>query len=80
MEKKMTTSNNSLEPIPPFLAISAETNKPLNLPKNIIWDGITLGSDELIVYINEKGEHEYITTLPFDENKLYKIIIFDYSS
>jgi hypothetical protein len=76
----MTASKDSLGPIPQFSAVSAETNAPIPLPRNIVWDGITLDPDELIVYINEKGEYEYITTHPFDENKQYRIIIFDYSS
>lgn len=76
----MTASKSFSGQTPEFLAVSAKTNQPIGLPENVVWNGIQLGSDELIVYITEKGEQQFITTHPFDENKYYKVILFDYSS
>jgi hypothetical protein len=75
----MTALNASSGQTPEFLAVSATTNTPIDLPTNVVWNGVQLGSDELIVYITEKGERQFITTQPFDENKYYKVILFDYS-
>ena len=66
--------------MPEFSAISAQTNEKIPLPKDIVWNGIQLKDDELILYITEEGEYQYITNKPFNEDKLYKIIIFDYSN
>ena len=75
----MSNSKNSSEEIPEFSAISTKTNKPVDLPTKIVWDGIQLDSDEMILYIDEKGEQQIITTHPFDDEKYYKVILFDYS-
>jgi len=45
-----------------------------------VWDGIQLQEDEAIVYINEEGEKQIITSRPFNEDKAYRVILFDYSS
>lgn len=66
--------------IPEFSAISAKTNQEIELPKNVVWSSIRLEDDQLILYISEEGEFQYITKLPFDEEKMYKVILFDYSS
>jgi hypothetical protein len=76
----MTVSKSFSGQTPEFLAVSTKTNEPIDLPNTIVWNGIQLGSDELIVHITEKGEQQFITTHPFDENKYYKVILFDYSS
>ena len=75
----MTASENSFEGMPEFTAISAETNEPVDLPNKIVWDGIQLQEDEAIVYINEEGEKQIITSRPFNEDKAYRVILFDYS-
>lgn len=66
--------------MPEFTAISAETNKPVDLPNRLVWDGIQLQEDEAIVYINEEGEKQIITSRPFNEDKAYRVILFDYST
>ena len=75
----MSASGDSSGPIPQFSAVSVQTNEPIDLPYNIVWKGIQLDDDELILYINEEGEQQMITARPFDEEKYYKIILFDYS-
>ncbi len=65
--------------MPQFSAISAKTNEEIPLPANVVWNGIRLDEDQCIVYITEDNEFQYITSSPFDENKMYRIIIFDYS-
>lgn len=64
--------------IPQFSAISAKTNEPIDLPKSILWKSVLLDDDEAIVYIDEKGEKSIVTSRPFDDEKYYKIIIYDY--
>jgi len=63
--------------IPEFLAVSDKTE--LDLPNEIIWKVTTLLEDEVIVYITKKGEQQFITTHPFDDSKMYTVILFDYS-
>jgi hypothetical protein len=75
----MAVSGNSLERIPEFSVVS-DQDKPIKLPNSIIWNGIQLSDDQVIIYINEEGSREYISKLPFDDNKYYReIILFDYS-
>lgn len=76
----MKPSNDSSEATPPFLAISSKTNEPVDIPDNIVWKTIQLDDDEMIIYIDEKGEQSFITTRPFNEEKYYRVILFDYSS
>lgn len=76
----MKELKNSYEGTPEFSAISAATKEKIPLPNIITWESLTLAEDEIIVYITETGEVQYVTTRPFDENKQYKIILFDYST
>jgi hypothetical protein len=76
----MTVSENSSEKVPEFSAISAKTNEPVDLPKDLVWESLQLDEDEAVVYVDEKGEKQIITTQPFDEDKYYRVILFDYST
>jgi len=46
----------------------------------VVWDGIQLEDDEMILYVTEEGEQQIVTTRPFDDEAYYKVILFDYST
>lgn len=73
----MTTSEDSLGKIPEFLALSDKGQ--LDLPNQVIWKGIQLDEDELIIYIDEKGEQSMVTQSPFDDEKFYRVTVIDHS-
>lgn len=75
----MVASGNSSEAMPEFSVLSAPNSK-LDLPNNVVWKGIQLQADEVLLYITEKGEKHIITSHPFDENSYYKIILVDEST
>lgn len=76
----MDTSDASSGQTPEFSAISTTTNKPVDLPSKVVWDGIQLEDDEMILYVTEEGEQQIVTTRPFDDEAYYKVILFDYST
>lgn len=49
---------------------------PSGLSKELLFKSILLSDKELILYENEKGEIEILTTSPFDESKEYNVYVY----
>lgn len=69
----------SLDTIPysePTAAVAVENPEPPKeeLPPNIVWQGILLEDNEVLVYTDEHGEKHLVSKHPVNKNTKYRII------